>query len=959
MRANKKSTFYYALPLVFSALILFVACPQVGGSNASSTGGTETPVQPDSDYLEKAYTALTVTTLVEGETASISLPSTVPGYSAASVKWKSDSPSVISTDGNVVHSESEDKNVKLTAEISYDGKTKTREFNVLVKKVGASVSDSDYVSSAKTALSIVSEVHPGTERIDLPSSYKVSGTVAVNVAWVSENASVITDDGNVTYRAGKDFQNMTMTATLTKGSASPQTKVFTVRVYDDVVLYVNKAKEALSIPTDVPADENEITLPTSISGYTGVSVSWSSGKTSVISNTGAIIHEHGTGSTNVTLTATLSCGETTAKKTFNVAVQKDPTNYLAAAKNALSISSTVSSGSTSINLPNSVTGYDGVSVTWASSNSSIVSGAGIVSAPAASGTSSVTLTATLTYGGKTETKTFPVTVENDWAAYLENAKTKLVLSDSSLPSSADSIILPSSVADYSGVSVAWTSSKPSVISAAGKVSPEEGSGRTSVTLTATLSCGTKTAAKTFNVSVMQKAKVITAADILNMAVENLSATINSLIDPSIYYPQSIQLPGSITVNDGSGTQKNVSIYWNSVADERHLRAGEKRIYTDMNSYYSTTVSPDYVTIYRDIRVVSTSANVTLSYGGETKTCDIAVSIPPVTSFSSRSTSGDYSDHTVIEGDSITRTISGGGTKYTIKNLDTAKQEVSVVTTQIRLGMPDSSGTVQYSWMTKSDVVQVYKNAVLERFKAFRKVNSNQTIENLLVVAIMESRGSTETEDDLYRVLLPLGVFEGLGTSPTDDAVAQAKALDEEKKAAAVKLFMEFYRTHGGVNMTGNPNASWDEICTYGEQNAEAEARKIADQQFVSGTYTYSVEYANNYSGLIVENNVGFNSSAVFDPSKSWYEQPGNWSNNGSSKYANLQISSSLSLSENLSETFNSHQNGTFNASHTAITFRDGTTWNTVYDSSSKTVTITNAADSSQTAVLSFSGISSL
>lgn len=768
MRANKKSTFCYALPLVFSALILFVACPQVGGSDASSTGGTETPVQPDSDYLEKAAAALTVTTLVEGETASISLPSTVPGYSAASVKWKSDSPSVISTDGNVTHSESEDKNVKLTAEITYDGKTKTHEFNVLVKKVGASVSDSDYVSSAKTALSIVSEVHPGTERIDLPSSYKVSGTVAVNVAWASGNASVITDDGNVTYRAGKDFQDVKMTATLTKGSAS-QTKEFTVRVYDDVVLYVNKAKEALSIPTDVPADVNKITLPTSISGYTGVSVSWSSGKTSVISNTGAITHENGTGSTSVTLTATLSCG-------------------------------------------------------------------------------------------------------------------------------------------------------------------------------------TKTAAKTFNVSVMQKAKVITAADILNMAVENLSATINSLIDPSIYYPQSIQLPGSITVNDGSGTQKNVSISWNSVADERHLRAGEKRIYTDMNSYYSTTVSPDYVTIYRDIRVVSTSANVTLSYGGETKTCDIAVSIPPVTSFSSRSTSGDYSDHTVIEGDTITRTISGGGTKYTITNLDTAKQEISVTVNQIYMGQPDSSGTVQYSWMTKNEVISAYKNNISYRFKLCRRVLSNPTIENLLAFAAVDR--ADITEDEIYSLLISRGAFEGLGTDAT---VAQAKALDDEKKAAAVKQFMEFYRTHGGVNMTGNPNASWDEICTYGEQNAEAEARKIADQQFVSGTYTYSVEYANNYSGLIVENNVGFNSRALFDPSKSWYEQPGNWSNDGSSKYANLQISSRLYLSENLSETFNSHYNGTFNASHTAITFQDGTTWNTVYDSSSKTVTITNAADSSQTAVLSFSG----
>ena len=947
MRANKKSTFYYALPLVFSALILFVACPQVGVSDASGTGGTETPVQPDADYLEKAYAALTVTTLVEGETASLSLPSTVPGYSAASVKWKSDSPSVISTGGNVTHSESEDKTVKLTAEITYDGKTKTKEFNVLVKKVGASVSDSDYVLSAKTALSIVSEVHPGTERIDLPSSYKVSGTVTVNVAWVSGNASVITDDGNVTYRVGKDFQNVTMTATLTKGSAS-QTKDFTVRVYDDVAVYVNKAKEALSIPTDVPADVNKITLPSSISGYTGVSVSWSSGKTSVISNTGAITHENGTGSTSVTLTATLSCGETTATKTFNVAVQKDPTNYLAAAKNALSISSTVSSGSTSINLPNSVTGYDGVSVTWASSNSSIVSGAGTVSAPAASGTSSVTLTATLTYGGKTETKDFPVTVENDWAAYLENAKTKLVLSDSSLPSSADSIILPSSVADYSGVSVAWTSSKPSVISAAGKVSPEEGSGSTIVTLTATLSCGTKTAAKTFNVSVMQKAKVITAADILNMAVENLSATINSLIDPSIYYPQSIQLPGSITVNDGSGTPKSVTIAWNSVADEKHLRAGEKRIYTDMNSYYSSTVSPDYVTIYRDIRVVSTSANVTLSYGGETKTCDIAVSIPPVTSCSVRYTSGNYV-HTVIEGDTLTRSSPDSGTKCKITNLDTAKQEISVTVNQIFMGQPDSSGTVQYSWMTKNEVISAYKNNISYRFKLCRRVLSNPTIENLLAFAAVDR--ADITEDEIYSLLISRGAFEGLGTDAT---VAQAKALDDEKNAAAVNKFMDLYRTTFEIN--GNHNASWDEIFTYSEQNAEAEAQLMADRMFDSGTYAYSVEYVQNYPGTTYENNVQVVVRTLFNPSKPWYEQTGSWNNTDDSKYTLLYVSSTyIHLGEDLSGSFTSHSGGSFNSAHTAITFQDGTTWNTVYDSSSKTVTITNASDSSQTAVLYFSG----
>jgi hypothetical protein len=80
------------------------------------------------------------------------------------------------------------------------------------------------------------------------------------------------------------------------------------------------AKEALTIQTVVAADETSITLPSKVTGFDDVSVTWASANTAVITSDGTVTAEEGTASTSVTLTATLTYGTQKETKTFTVSV---------------------------------------------------------------------------------------------------------------------------------------------------------------------------------------------------------------------------------------------------------------------------------------------------------------------------------------------------------------------------------------------------------------------------------------------------------------------------------------------------------------------------------------------------------------------------------------------------------------------------------------------------------------
>ena len=188
------------------------------------------------------------------------------------------------------------------------------------------------------------------------------------------------------------------------------------------------------ISSYVDADTDSITLPKTIPDYQAVKLSWeSSDETIIDADTGKVNHKVGTGSDKVTLTATLSYQDKTRTKAYEVSVAQKQ-DILGDAYAAMSddlIPSVVIGKS--ITLPATVPGYSVVTITWTSSNSTIINAStGTVTHQEGTGDDIVTLTATLAYGGKTKTKEYSVKVpqkdkELTEEEILEVAKSEVVI----------------------------------------------------------------------------------------------------------------------------------------------------------------------------------------------------------------------------------------------------------------------------------------------------------------------------------------------------------------------------------------------------------------------------------------------------------------------------------------------------------------------------------------------------
>ncbi|WP_317970024.1 S-layer homology domain-containing protein, partial [Paenibacillus sp. CCS19] len=118
----------------------------------------------------------------------------------------------------------------------------------------------------------------------------------------------------------------------------------------------------------------------------------------------------------VTLTATIKKGSVEETKTFTLTVTtlaQTDAEAVAAAKDVLTVGYATGDTAADVrrNLTLSTAGLDGTSITWSSDKSSIVAANGTVTRPSYSaGDALVTLTATITKGSTSETKTFVLTV---------------------------------------------------------------------------------------------------------------------------------------------------------------------------------------------------------------------------------------------------------------------------------------------------------------------------------------------------------------------------------------------------------------------------------------------------------------------------------------------------------------------------------------------------------------------
>ncbi|KPU44786.1 N-acetylmuramoyl-L-alanine amidase LytC precursor [Oxobacter pfennigii] len=248
------------------------------------------------------------------------------------------------------------------------------------------------------------------------------------ISWCSSKPEYIAENGTVTRPSfGTGDRVVYLTATISKGSAS-DTKTFMVNVIahpDPDIQIAEQAVAALTfnvVKGDNTAENNirsHLNLITD--GDNGTSVSWTSNKPQYIdATTGAVTRPtEGTSDQAVTLTATVTKGAVTRTRNFylTVKVQLSPdAQAVADDSEALTFEairgSNTFSSSIMYNLNLITSGVNETTISWSSDNQCIDPATGMVIRPVGDSNEPVTLTATISKGSASTTKTFYLAVKS-------------------------------------------------------------------------------------------------------------------------------------------------------------------------------------------------------------------------------------------------------------------------------------------------------------------------------------------------------------------------------------------------------------------------------------------------------------------------------------------------------------------------------------------------------------------
>ncbi|WP_281884410.1 immunoglobulin-like domain-containing protein [Paenibacillus sp. YYML68] len=476
----------------------------------------------DADRLTEAAAALVASAItadagnVTG--SKVTLPET--GLHGAVIAWSSSNPSVIGTDGTVVRPphHGADAVVVLTATITLGGLSVVKSFTLNVVKL--SMTDADRLAEAAQALH-ESAITPDAgnvtgSKVTLPATALHGATIA----WSSSAPSVIGTDGTVVRppHTGADAV-VILTATLTLGGLSVS-KSFTLNVVKLSMTDADRLAEAAAalVASAITADAgnvtgSKVTLPEA--GLHGTVIAWSSSNPSVIGTDGSVVRPpHNGEDAVVVLTATITLGGLSTSKSFTLTVVKlsmTDADRLAEAAQALHASAiTPDAGNVTgskVTLPE--TGLHGTVIAWSSSNPSVIGTDGTVVRPPHTGADAVvTLTATLTLGGLSTSKSFTLTVvklsmtDADRLAEAAQALHASAITPDAGNVTGSKVTLPATA--LHGATIAWSSSAPSVIGTDGTVTRPPHTGKDAVvTLTATLTLGGLSTSKSFTLTVVK------------------------------------------------------------------------------------------------------------------------------------------------------------------------------------------------------------------------------------------------------------------------------------------------------------------------------------------------------------------------------------------------------------------------------------------------------------------------
>ena len=265
------------------------------------------------------------------------------------------------------------------------------------------------------------------------------------ISWSSNAPSNISDDNNGTVtrpafnHSSVDDQTVTLTATISKGTES-DTTTFTLKVieaeptdqeavdavwgdFDDLDL---SSKITYASGDSVNSVTQDLNLATSTGGEMyGCTISWSSTDTSVVEADGTVhrpVYLDGDKAATLSVTVTKNSATNGPNEIETVTVIKAAMTddvAVSLAKEALvatdiSYAAGDSAASVTQNITLPTSGENGTTISWGSSNTGAIAisgSTGSVTRPdCGSGNATVTLTATISKGAESDTKTFSVTV---------------------------------------------------------------------------------------------------------------------------------------------------------------------------------------------------------------------------------------------------------------------------------------------------------------------------------------------------------------------------------------------------------------------------------------------------------------------------------------------------------------------------------------------------------------------
>jgi len=266
-----------------------------------------------------------------------------------------------------------------------------------------------YINAEMTAEDYIAIVAADKAALDLGNTSSVisnltlpeTGAKGSTITWATDAPNVVATDGTVV--RGSENQTATLTATITKGTAA-DTKTFVVTVLgtdtDDGKVAGDKAALDLG---DTSAVTENLTLP--MTGANGSTITWRTTNPAVVQADGTV--HRGLDTKSATLTATITNGSASDTKQFTVTVLGTETaeEKVESDKETLNLGD-ITAVRANLTLPE--TGAKGTTITWETSDATVITENGVVTRGDADTT--VTLTATIKYGDVTDTKVFTVTV---------------------------------------------------------------------------------------------------------------------------------------------------------------------------------------------------------------------------------------------------------------------------------------------------------------------------------------------------------------------------------------------------------------------------------------------------------------------------------------------------------------------------------------------------------------------